>query len=200
MSEIGTLYLEKRDVVNSRTSKKLRKQGYVPASISRRGKESISVALKADELRKSLAKYGRYALFNFSIDKNDSITGLVKDIQESPIKGEMLHVDLQEVSLSEEIRADLPIRLKGIESLEFKKLMALPQIDEIRVKGLPQDIPDEIVIDLSNIDRADNINVSDIEFPKGIVSELSPDQMVVSIVEIKKQNVAEDEGVEATAE
>lgn len=196
MSELGILNIEKRITANSRTSKQLRKNGYVPASLSSKGRDSISVAVKADELRKSLNSYGRNALFTLSLDDATSITGMVKEIQYAPIKGEMIHVDLQQVSLSEEIRADLSIRLKGIETLEFKKLMALPQMDAIRVKGLPQDIPDEIVIDVSNVKGVENINVSDVEFPKGIVPESSPEQCVVSVVEVKRQGAKSAETVE----
>jgi large subunit ribosomal protein L25 len=188
MSELGVLNVERREAANSRISRKLRKNGYVPASISCKGKDSISVAVKVDELKRCLSTYGRYALFKLSLDNSEFATGIVKDIQYSPVKGEMLCVDLQQVSLSEEIRADLPIRLKGQEALEFKKLMVIPQFDSIRVKGLPQDIPDDIVIDVSDIDSIVNINVADIEFPKGIVPELSPDQCVLSIVGVKKKD------------
>lgn len=187
MSELGTIAIEKRSVANRRASKQLRKNGYVPASISSKGKKSMSVSLKAEELRKSLTAYGRNALFNLSMD-GSAITAMVKDIHLSPIKSEMLHVDLQEVSLKEEIRADLTIRLKGLDVLEFKKLMALPQMDVIRVKGLPQDIPDDITIDVSNVNGVENINVSDVKFPEGIVPEMSKEQCVISVVEVKKQD------------
>lgn len=193
MSELGVIAIESRDITNSRKSKKLRKDGYVPASISCRGKESVSIAVRADELRKGINIYGRNALFKFSLDNKDSITGMVKDIQYAPINGEMLHVDLQQVSLSEEIRADLAIRLKGLEALEFKKLMVLPQMDFIRVKGLPQDIPDDIIIDVSNVNGIENINVKDVEFPNGIVPETAPEQCIISIVEVKRGSSTQEE-------
>ncbi len=200
MSELGTLNIEKRTTVNSRASKQLRKNGYVPASLSCKGKESISVSVKTDELKRSLASYGRNALFKLSLENDNSITGMVKEIQYSPIKGEMMHVDFQQVSLNEEIRVDLSIRLKGVETLEFKKLMALPQMDVIRVKGLPQDIPDDIVIDVSNVKRVENINVAHVEFPKGIVPELDPEQCVISIVEVKRQGHDDEENEPAEEE
>lgn len=197
MSDLGILNIEKRAVANRRTSKQLRKGGFVPASLSCKGKESISVAVKADELRKGINEYGRNALFKLSLDNENSVTGMVKEIQYAPIKGEMLHVDLQQVSLNEEIRADLSVRLKGLETLEFKKLMALPQLDFIRVKGLPQDIPDEIVIDVSNVKGVENINISNVEFPENIAPELGPEQCVISIVEVKRTgNIAEAEELE----
>jgi len=196
MSELGTLIIEKRAKVNSRDSKKLRNSGYLPGSVSCKGKESLSIAVKAEDLRKSLASYGRNALFTLSLDNDTSITCMVKEIQTSPVKGDMIHVDLQQVFLNEEIRAELTIRIKGLETLEFKKLMALRQLDEITVKGLPQDIPDEIVIDVTNINEVENINISDIKLPKGVVPENNPDQTVVSIVEVKRSAEDEDKKTE----
>lgn len=196
MSELSTLNMERRTKVNSRASKQLRKNGYLPGSLSCRGKDSISVAVKAEDLRKSLSSCGRNALFKFSLDNDDSITGMVKEIQTAPVKGNMLHVDLQQVSLNEEIRAELSIKIKGIEALESKKFMALRQLDEIPVKGLPQDIPDEIIIDVTNINGVENINISDIDFPKGIVPESDPGQTVISVVEVKRN----EENLEETTE
>ena len=119
-----------------------------------------------------------------------TVTGMVKDIQVSPVKGNMVHVDFQEVSLTEEIRADLSIVLKGADVLEFKKLMPLRQLDVIIVKGLPQDIPDDITIDVSNIDKVENVYLKDVDFPEGIVPEGDPEQVVISIVETKRTGAA----------
>jgi len=194
MSEIGVLKIEKRKNPNSRTSKKLRKEGYLPGSISGKGKDSISVSIKAEDLKKGLSQYGRNALFKLTME-DATVTGMVKDIQVSPVKGNMLHVDFQQVSLNEEIRVDLMVVLRGADALEFKKLMPLRQLDVITVKGLPQDIPDDIVIDVSNIDKVENVCVKDIEFPEGIVPEGDPEQVVISIVETKRTVIdASEEG------
>ncbi|HOT22596.1 MAG TPA: 50S ribosomal protein L25, partial [Sedimentibacter sp.] len=125
---VGTLNVEKRLETNSRASNRLRRQGYLPGNISRKGKDSVSVTVKADELRKGLSTYGRNALFKITLDDTE-FTGMVKDIQLSPVKGSMMHVDFQEVSLNEEIKVQLSIVLKGTEALEFKGLIALTQLD-----------------------------------------------------------------------
>ncbi len=199
MSELGILKIEKRDNTNSRTSKKLRRDGYLPGSISCKGKESVSVCVKSEDLRKGLTSYGRNALFKLTMD-DGTVTGMVKDIQVSPVKGEMLNVDFQEVSLNEEIRADLSVVLKGVDVLEFKKLMPLRQLDVIIVKGLPQDIPDDIVIDVSNIDKVENVYLKDVKFPEGIVPEGDPEQVVISIVEPKRASVESEEEEETENE
>ena len=113
---VGTLNVEKRLETNSRASNRLRRQVYLPGNISRKGKDSVSVTVKADELRKGLSTYGRNALFKITLDDTE-FTGMVKDIQLSPVKGSMMHVDFQEVSLNEEIKVQLSIVLKGTEAL-----------------------------------------------------------------------------------
>jgi len=201
MSEIGTLKVERRTNANGSASKSLRKTGYLPGSISCRGKDSISITVKADDLKKALASYGRNGLFKLSLD-DGAITAMVKEIQLSPVKGDMQHVDLQQVFMNEEIRAEVSIKIKGLEALELKKLMALRQLDEIPVKGLPQNIPDEIVIDVTNVNGVENINISDIKLPNGIITESSPEQTVISIVELRmaEENLDETETADADAE
>ncbi len=195
---VGILNVEKRLKPGSGTSKKLRREGYLPGSISSKGKDSVSVTIKADELRKGLSSYGRNALFRISLNGNE-ITGMVKDIHLSPVKGTMLHVDFQEVSLTEEIKVVLSISLRGTDLLESKQLMALRQTDSITVKGLPQDIPDGITIDVSNIDKADNICLKDLDLPEGITPEGDPEHVLISIVEAKRMAEGEEttEGIDS---
>jgi large subunit ribosomal protein L25 len=196
---VGTLNVEKRLETNSRASNRLRRQGYLPGNISRKGNDSVSVIVKADELRKGLSTYGRNALFKITLDDTE-FTGMVKDIQLSPVKGSMMHVDFQEVSLNEEIKVQLSIALKGTEALEFKGLIALTQLDSITVKGLPQNIPDDLTIDVSNIEKVENICLKDVKFTEGIVPEGHPEQVLISIVEAKRTVEEEETGEETDDE
>ena len=193
---IGALSVEKRLKESSKTNKQLRREGFLPGSISSKGKDSVSVTIKADELRRGLSTYGRNSLFRIAFEGRE-ITGMVKDIQLSPVKGTMLHVDFQEVSLTEEIKVVLQIVLKGIDALEFKGLMASRQSDSVTVKGLPQDIPDDLVIDVSHIDKVGNIHLKDVAFPEGIVYEGDPEHLLISITEAKR-TAAEEEKEEAS--
>ena len=200
---VGALNVEKRLRKSSKTNKQLRREGFLPGSISSKGKDSVSVTIKADELRRGLSTYGRNSLFRIILEGRE-ITGMVKDIQLSPVKGTMLHVDFQEVSLTEEIKVVLQIVLRGTDALEFKGLMALRQSDSVTVKGLPQNIPDDLVIDVSNIDRVENIHLKDVAFPEGIIPEGDPEHLLISIAEAKRIAVEREdeeasEDVEAAA-
>ncbi|NLL67868.1 MAG: 50S ribosomal protein L25 [Clostridiaceae bacterium] len=181
MSGKATMIIEKREHTNSRASKQLRKIGYVPASISRKGMDSISVKVKQEELLKSLSKHGRNYLFDLELAGHEKITAMVKEMNYSPINRELLSVNFQQISLTEEIKANLDIKLIGKDSVEFKKLLVIQHMDQIPVKGLPQDIPDYIEIDVTNLEADDKITINDVKYPKGIQPDIEADKMVLTI-------------------
>ncbi len=199
-SERAVIAVSKRDTVNSRASKQLRKTGYVPATISRKGQDSISIKVKGDEVVKNLSKYGRNYLFNLDIDGKESSTAMVKEMHYSNIKRELLNVDFQQVSLSEEIKMDLDIKIIGKEEAEFKKLLVLTQLDKIPVKGLPQDIPDYLEIDITNMTSDDKVNVGDIKYPKGVIPDIEADKLVLVLSEAKVAIEDEEEAEDAEKE
>lgn len=185
MNEKATLVIEKREIANSRASKQLRKIGFVPASISRKGKDSISVKVKKEELIKSLSKHGRNYIFNLKLDGDDNISAIVKEMNYSPLKRELMSVNFQQISLTDEIKMNVEIKLIGKDSVEFRKLLVLQQMDQIPVKGLPQDIPDFIEIDVTDLDVDDKISVGDIKYPKGIQPDIEDDKIVLTIIKPK---------------
>ncbi len=197
MSKRATMIIEKRENVNSRASKQLRKIGYIPASISRKGMESVSVKVKEDELIKGLSQYGRHYLFNLDFEGQERYTAIVKKVHYSPIKREVLTVDFQQISFSEEIKANLDIKIMGKEAIDFKKLLLMQQMDKIPVKGLPQDIPDCIEIDVTDLNLGDKICIADIKYPKGIEPEIKDDTIVLSInaskLNVKNTNEVKEE-------
>lgn len=177
-------------------NKMLRRNGYLPGNISCKGKESISIAIKRDEFIKSLHKSGSNSVFKIEIQNDKTYTVMVKEIQYSTVKSEYLHVEFQQVSLSKEVNAEVFIKLHGVEILESKRLIINRQMESIPIKGLPQDIPNDIVIDLSNKRAGDNILFSDIKLPDGLSSDIAPDHLIASIIESRGEVLNEEEDKE----
>ena len=194
MGEKVVMAIEKREKVNSRASKQLRKIGYVPASISRKGRDSISVKVKQDELLKNLSKYGRNYLFDLELDGFEKITAMVKKMEYSGLKRELLNVSFQQISLTEEMKVNLDIRIIGKDTVEFKKLLVIQQLDQIPVKGLPQDIPDYIEIDVTDLDADDKITIGDVKYPKGIEPDIEADKIVLTInkPKVRSEDIVEE--------
>lgn len=198
MKEMAVIKAEKRTEMNSRINKRLRRSGYSPGSIFGRELEPLSIAVNRAELEKLVKSCGRNAVFKIEIDGADAHTVIVKEIHNGPITNEVLNVGFQQISLSEEIKTSVTIKIIGTEAVEAKRMIAQQQMDSITVKGLPQDIPDSIEVDVSKLKAGENITVGDIEFQQGITTENDPDQLVVSVNESKRQE-PEDDGAEESA-
>ncbi|MDD4583821.1 MAG: 50S ribosomal protein L25 [Eubacteriales bacterium] len=196
MEITGVIKADKRTDLSSGATKRLRKAGYLPGNIYGKNMDSISVTVKKDELRKNIVKLGRAAVFKLDTEGEEIFNVMVKDIQIAPLSGDFLHVDFIQISLTEEIKADVVIRIIGREHLEAKRYLLNRAMDTILVKGLPQDIPNEIDIDVSNMEVGDSKNIGDIQFPEGIVPEIEPDQLVLSVSEAKAYEEETTEGEE----
>ena len=96
----------------------------------------------------------------------------------------------------------MDIKLVGKESVEFKKLLVIQQLNQIPVKGFPQDIPDFIEIDVTNLDADDKIVVSDIKYPKGIEPDIEADKIVLTInkPKVRSEGIVEQSDEEAESE
>lgn len=180
MKETAILKIEKKNHSGSSANKKLRKNGYLPGNIYGKGMESIPVIVNRSELIKKINTFGRNSIFKLEADDEKSFNVLIKEIQTSPIEGE-LHVDFQQVSLKEEVKADVMIKIIGKELIETQKLILSHQLDTLIVKGLPQDIPDSIEVDVSTLKVGDVVTVGDISLPEGIICENDSEHIVVSI-------------------
>jgi large subunit ribosomal protein L25 len=112
---------------------------------------------------------------------------VVKDLQMHPAKPQVLHVDLQRVSDDEKIRLRLPIHFKGEAGSPGVKLqggLVSHRLADIEVLCLPKDLPEEIVLDLSQMKLNETKHISDIPLPAGVVATAvvqGKDQVVVSI-------------------
>ncbi|MBC3889396.1 50S ribosomal protein L25 [Acetobacterium paludosum] len=185
MNEKVTMAIEKRENGNGSAGKKLRAIGYIPGAINRKGLESVSVKIKKDELIKNIFKYGKNYLFTLDLGGQESYSAMIKEIQHSPIKREILNVVFQQVSVTEKIKFNLNIKIVGKEAIELKNLHFVEQMDKILVTGLPQDIPDFLEIDVTDLNLNDKICVGDIKFPKGIEPEIEADKIVLVITETR---------------
>jgi large subunit ribosomal protein L25 len=202
MEVTGILKIEKRTDTSTSGNKKLRKAGYLPGNIYGKGVESIAVAVKKDELRKSLIRYGRTAVLKLEMEGEKPYTVVLKEIQNAPVSGEYVHVDFQQISLLEEMKSEVLIKFIGRELLEAKGLLLMRQMDTILVRGLPHEVPSAIEIDVTDMQAGDSMLIQDIKLPKGIVAEVDAEQLVISVREprVRDQDTADEEKTESNEE
>lgn len=162
MANTIVLNLEKREEVGKNHVNKLRKEEITPGVLYAAGKESLNVKVPEKNLVKVYEQVGTSAIFEVNVD-GDTSMALFKEIQRNPIKNQVTHFDLMEVDMSEKIRVVIPIVLEGKEDIKVQPSNLIQVLDEIEVECLPNDLPSETIINISEMEIGDVISVKDLD-------------------------------------
>ena len=137
-----------RDVIGKQV-KALRRSGQLPAVIYGRSIEPITISLDARDTSRYLATVSSSHLITIEINGQPHTT-MVREKQRHPVSGLLIHLDFQEVSMTERLRTDVQLVFFG-ESPAVKSLNAvlMENLEELEVEALPGNLPEVIRIDLS---------------------------------------------------
>jgi large subunit ribosomal protein L25 len=132
------------------------------------GDEARSFQAGEREIRAVLA--GGQALFDLELEGSTAVPVVVKEQQLHPVRGNLEHIDLQEVKLDEEIQAEVAIELEGAEVAPgVKEGGVLEHVTrEVTVEALPTEIPERIVADVSEMEINDTLQLSALTIPGGV--------------------------------
>jgi large subunit ribosomal protein L25 len=193
------LTARKRTEFGNGPTRRLRRQGLVPGVVYQPGSPSMAFALSERELRRALAE-GRTSVVDLTVEGDHARPVLLKDWQLDPVRGDVLHVDFQEVDLTQEVEAPVAITLVG-SSIGVREGGVLDQpLREVIVRALPDALPDHLELDVSELDVGDSISVEGLTAPEGIEIVTEPETVVASVlaptVEVEEEEEPE-EGEEA---
>jgi large subunit ribosomal protein L25 len=183
--------LEKREIVGKGLAK-IRNAGQIPAVIHNHGQESIHVQGDFISLVKVYADAGKHHPVQLKVGGKEHLA-LIKDVDYEPAKHRMRHVVFQAIRQNEAVEAEIPVVFKAETEIPAEKasLLVLKQIDHVEVKALPNDLPDELVVDPSTlVEVGDNLTVADLKVPSGVTVLTSPDSQI-AIVEMPRDQIAE---------
>jgi len=194
------LKAEVRVETGKRVSKDLRNKGLVPANVYRSGKAATSLTVSDRELRSILhTKAGENVLITLKVSGGESAakdrTVLIKEIQRHPVRDDVLHVDFNEISLTEMLKISVPLVAHG-EPLGVKIDGGLLEhvLRELSVECLPTNIPARIEVEVSALKIGDHITVKDIKAPDG-VKVLNDPELIALIVKAPKVEAPKEEAV-----
>jgi len=204
MSDEFNLIAEMREDEGKGASRRLRRQGKVPAIIYGAGREPRSLMFDHNKVLRELENESFYSsILNIKVG-DKSRAAIVKDIQRHPSKKRILHIDLQRIVEDEKIRMQIPIHFLGEEDAVGVKLeggMVSRLMTELEIECLPKDLPEYFEVDISELEMDQMLHVSDIKLPEGVeISDAikEQDQAIVSIHEVKE--VIEEEIIDEEVE
>ena len=197
------LEVEIREELGKVQVKHLRESGFIPAVVYKEGKESTAIKVSHRQLWGLIHQHRlESVVINLKVKddkKQKSRACLIKEIQYDPVKGDIVHVDFNQISLDKAIKVNVPVVAKG-EPIGIKQEGGSLEhiLWEIEVECLPVDIPKNIEVDVSNLKIGDAIHIKDIIFPANIKVMNDPEAIVVSVAQPIKEEVAAEpvEGAE----
>lgn len=204
--EKAILKVEVREGSGKAIAKGLRKKDVIPAVVYKDGKDAMKLQLSATDLNKILhTKAGENVIVTLKIEgaeaKGKDRTVLIKEIQREPIKGAILHVDFNEISLTETLKVDVPLAAHG-EPVGVKADGGTLEhvMWELQVECLPTNIPEKIEVEVSALKIGDAVYVKDITAPAGVKILTDPELIAMIVKPPKVEAPKEEVAAEAPAE
>ena len=193
MEEI-ILEIQPREELGKNKVKDLRGKGFIPAVIYAEGKKSQPIKVSHRQLWQLIHQHRLESMvINLKMQddkKQKGMSCLIKEIQHDPVKGDIIHVDFNEISLTKVIKVNVPVVAKG-EPIGVKQEGGSLEhiLWEIEVECLPTDIPKDIEVDVSLLKIGDDIHIKDIAFPSNIKVMNNPEAIVFSVTAPIKEEV-----------
>jgi large subunit ribosomal protein L25 len=191
------LSVEPREPSGSRAARRLRRAGQVLGVVYGGGEDPLSFQVAARDLRVALAHAG--AVLELSIDGASSPV-VLKEQTRHPVTGETLHIDLLRVRLDQAISTTVVVELTGADDAPgVKEGGVLEQVArEVNIEALPNDIPDSLSYDVSELVIGDTITLESLATPAAVTLLDDPETVLVTLTPPRLQAEGEPEVEEET--
>ena len=171
-----------RDTFGKGAMRRLRSTGKTPGVVYSQGEQALPLQFETKVLyRQLLDIQGRNAVITLKIDDGSERNALVKEIQTDPVKDTLYHTDFQEIDLKQPATFTVPITFTGkSKGVELGGRLNI-SIQELLLEGIPLIIPDECLVDVSDLDIGDSITAGDIKLPDGVTLITEGDKVCISV-------------------
>lgn len=173
---------KKREKTGKNASRRLRKEGKVPAVIYGPNRSTVPLSLdKKDILQILKSESGENTIFEVSFDsKTENV--MIKEMQVNPVSDELVHVDLIQIAMNKVLRVSVPVELTGEAVGERTEGGFVDFVNrEVEVECLPQNIPEQIELDITDLHINQSLRVEDITPPPGVKFITDPQTVIVNI-------------------
>ena len=174
------LAADSKRLTGSSNSRRLRHTGRVPAVVYGHGLDPTSISVDARQLRSALStSAGTNVVLELDIDGAHHMA-MAKVIDHHPVRHTIAHVDFLVINRDEKVTADVPLTLIGeAEAVKRDGCVVDQTMHTIPLTMLPGQIPDEIEVDITDLEPGGFVRIGDLKLPAGVETDLDPETPVV---------------------
>lgn len=181
----------------------LRRSGFTPANVYGAHIESTSVQADTVELTHLLRGISRNAIVNLKVEgEPEPRTVVVRQVSRDPVNDRLLHIDFYQVSMTEKMKAEVPVVLEGTSpAVSDLQGVLLQMVETVSIEALPGDIPTQFVADVSRLTQLEqSLHVRDLDIDESKVTLMADPDIVVARVAAPRLAAAEEEAAAAAGE
>ena len=201
MKQEITITAELRDSRGKNEARRLRVGGKIPAVVYGARQEPVAVAVSPKDLNRILrSKSGHNTIFNVDIQGLENTAVMIVDWQNDPVKANLLHADLKRIDLTQRIAVKVPVHTIG-EPKGVKQEDGLLELvtREIEIECLPEEIPEEFVIDVVELMLGQSRRASDLVMTGSMQLLSPPDTVIAHVIALRAVEEVKPEEVAAEA-
>ena len=179
-----TIAAEGRATRGKNEARRLRVSGRAPAIIYGTGRDPVAVAISPKEVNKILlSSTGHNSIFDVSVDGGAPEPVMIVDWSYEPVKGNLLHIDMQRIDLTKRIKVKIPVHVHG-EPKGVKQQGGVLDVvtREVEVDCLPDDIPADFRLEIASLEINQAIRAADLPMTKSMKLVMAPEAVIVHIV------------------
>ncbi|HUX67697.1 MAG TPA: 50S ribosomal protein L25 [Terriglobales bacterium] len=183
-----SLAADPRSTSGKGPARQMRRAGRIPATLYGAMREPVSLTLDPKQVNQILhSESGHNTIFNLNVAGGETTAAMVVDWQLEPLRGRLLHVDLKRIALDQLIRVRIPVQTQG-EATGVKLQGGILEVvtREVEIECLPTDIPEHIVVDVSELSIGQNLRVGDLKLEGNRRILTDADRVIAHVVAVKE--------------
>ena len=186
MASEQVLVAERRELLGTSNSRRLRKTGRVPANLYGLGEECVSLTVAADVVTPLIVS--GTAVVDLELEGSAQKV-FIRDVQWDTFLTSILHLDFQRVSADQRINIELGIETRGVvnDGVLEQPLHSIP------VNCPAAEIPETLSVRVGSLAIGDEVTVGDLDLPDGVTTEVAADTVVLRVVAAQDVDIVQED-------
>ena len=198
------LRVKPRKRIGKSGAREVRKEGNIPAILYGQGDDPVPLVVRPEELKRALSNSaGLNTVLELEIDDSESPAkkfSMVREIQKDPIKNRVIHLDFLAIDMKKSVRVKVPVSTRGRSEGERRGGRLEKLMRTVDLECLPDDIPDSIEIDVTDLDIGDFVDIAGLSLGEGVQPVRDGSEKVVHVISQRAAEAADEPEAEEEEE